>query len=98
MFSRQLCLIMWLKYCGPVQCDVPLIMNKTIRREMNQYSALSWWWFNTVHVGLGRLHVHGLRFNPMSGGVIQPKIINAHVCFEINFSDRKEGSTMSSII
>jgi len=46
---------------------------------------------------LGRLPGHGpgFKFQGWPGNLGQDGI---HVCFEINFSDRKEGLTVSSII
>jgi len=54
-------------------------------------------WLSTVRGELGRLPVHGpgFKFQGWPGNLGQDDVC---VCFEINFSDRKEGSTVSSII
>ena len=54
-------------------------------------------WLSTVRDGLEWLHVHGPGFNSQGwpGNLGQDRV---RVCFEINFSERKEGSTVSSII
>jgi len=54
-------------------------------------------WLSTVRGGLGRLTVHGpgFKFQCWPGNLGQDGVC---VCFEINFSDRKEGSTVSSIM
>jgi len=54
-------------------------------------------WLNTVCGTLERFLVYGPAFNSQGwpGNLGQERV---RICFEINFSDRKEGSTVSSII
>jgi len=73
-----------------IACPLVRLSRKT------PFQALSSW-LSTVRGGLGRLPVHGLgfKFKGWPGNLGQDGI---RVCFEINFSDRKEGSTLSSIV
>jgi len=54
--------------------------------------------FNTVRIGLGRLHVQGPGFVQSSGLRFGRLIQHEFTCFEVIFSDKKDGSTVSSII
>jgi len=77
-------------YTVPQKRSADICGNNSIK------SALSLW-LSTVRRGLGRLLVHGPGFKSQGwpGNLGQDGVC---VCFDINFSDRKEGSTVSSII
>jgi len=79
------------------------ITSKPYARPLSEYSTtftlpvtLSLW-LNMVRGGLERLLVYGPGFNSQGwpGNLDQDRV---RVCFEINFSDRKEGLSVSSII